>query len=81
MEKFTYEQEKYLREIRDLRTSLGICSILSWILTLVLIFTEGLHIDEKLLIPIGGIATTLMFLYSSKMIKKIETLKNKLNKL
>jgi hypothetical protein len=81
MEKFTYEQEKYLRELRDFRTSLGICSIICWIMTLVLIFTEGLHIDEKLLIPFGGIVMTSIFLYTSKMIKKIETLKSKLNKL
>jgi hypothetical protein len=72
--KLTYEQEKKLREMKDFRFSIGLCAIISWILTLVLIFTEGL-IDEKLLIPFGGIVTTIIFLYTSRMIDTIEKYK------
>ena len=75
MNKLTYEQEKKLREMKEFRISIGICAVFCWLMTLGLILIGGLHLDEQLLIPFGGIVTTTIFLLLSRMIRKIEDYK------
>ena len=75
--KFTYEQEKSLKKMKSIHREVGIIAIVLWIMAFTIIIVCPMKTIDWIIIPIGAIVTVICFLYSGRMIKKVEQLKDK----
>jgi len=70
--KLTYEQEKALRRMKAIQREVGILAIVLWIFTIIVMVVFPMKLVDWFMVPIGAIALTISFLYTARLIRKVE---------